>query len=58
VIRQALREGVIDDLTLSVVPLLLGRGLPRFGDGAETSLALAESRGFPSGLVQIRYTVS
>lgn len=55
VIRQFLAEGLIDDMTLSIVPVLLGEGLPLFRGGAERWLRLVESRAFPSGLVQIEY---
>lgn len=56
VIRQFLAAGVVDDLVLSVVPVLLGDGIRLFGAGVpETSLALVESRSWPTGLVQLRY---
>lgn len=57
VIRQFLAEGLIDDITLSIVPVLLGEGLPLFRGGAERWLRFVESRAFPSGLVQIEYRV-
>ena len=56
VIRQFLAAGLVDDLTLSVVPVLLGDGIPLFrAGGPEQRLALIEGRTFPSGLVQLRY---
>ena len=56
VIRQFLRENLIDDITLSIVPVLLGDGIPLFDDAVPTrALRLVESRGFPSGLVQVSY---
>jgi len=55
-IRSFLAEGLVDDVTLSVIPVLLGAGLPLFG-GAERRLTLVSSRPFPSGLVQLRYNV-
>jgi len=57
VIRQFLAAGLIDDLTISIVPVLLGEGLPLFGGGAERWLRLVESRAFPSGLVQVEYRI-
>jgi len=57
VIRQFLAADLIDDLTISVVPVLLGAGLRLFPGGeGEHALALQSSRGFASGLVQLRYT--
>lgn len=56
VIRQGLREDVIDELTLSSVPILLGRGRPLFERGLPASeWRLEATRSFPSGLVQSRY---
>jgi dihydrofolate reductase len=56
VIRLFLSENLIDDLTLSIVPVLLGDGIRLFDDaGATRRLRTIESRVFPSGLVQIAY---
>ena len=58
VIRLFLREGLIDDVTLSIVPILLGDGIPLFDASVPTRrLRLVASQGFPSGLVQLRYDV-
>lgn len=59
VIRAFLAEGLIDDLVLSVVPLLLGEGVSLFaGRGVERSLRLESSESFASGLVQLRYSLA
>jgi dihydrofolate reductase len=56
VIRQFLAAGLIDDLTLSTIPVLLGDGVRLFGGtGAEIRFALVASRSFSSGLVQHEY---
>ncbi len=56
VIRQFLAAGVVDDLVLSVIPVILGDGVRLFGAGVpELSLTLVESRSWPTGLVQLRY---
>jgi len=56
VIRSFLAAGLIDDLTLSTIPIVLGRGIRLFGDDLpECPLVLDESRSFPKGLVQSRY---
>lgn len=55
-VRAFLAAGLVDELTVSILPVLLGEGIPLFGDGVpETRLALRSSRGFDSGLVQLRY---
>jgi dihydrofolate reductase len=56
VIRQFLAAGLITDLTLSIIPILLGEGVPLFGQtGPELPLTLVSSRAYDSGLVQLEY---
>lgn len=58
VIRQFLTAGLVDDLTLSVVPRILGDGIPLFGRGLpDISLNLRSQQAFSSGLVQLCYDV-
>lgn len=55
-IRQGLDEGVVDDMTLSIVPVLLGTGRPLFSRGLPGSQwALTGAESYPTGLVQLRY---
>ena len=55
-IRAFWKEGLVGDWTLSIVPVLLGSGIPLFENGLpETALKLLGVQGFPSGLVQVRY---
>jgi dihydrofolate reductase len=55
-IRSFLAEDFVDDVTLSVIPVLLGAGISLFG-GVERRMQLVSSRSFPSGLVQLSYNV-
>ncbi len=58
VIRQALQAGMVDELILSIVPVILGDGPKLFGpDLPERTLRLVSSQVWPSGLVQLRYSV-
>jgi dihydrofolate reductase len=56
VIRSGLREGVIDSLTLSVLPVVLGKGVRLFDAALPRSdWRLEGTRQLPSGVVQLRY---
>lgn len=55
-IRQGLTAGLVSDMTLTLIPTILGRGIPLFGvDVPESDWRLVESKSFSSGLVQVRY---
>lgn len=56
VIGQFLAAKLVDDLTVSVIPILLGEGAPLAPAlGGDVRLELVEHRAFESGLVQLRY---
>lgn len=47
---------MLDDLTLSIVPMLLGAGRRLFAGGEpEGRLTLEDCRSWPTGVVQVRY---
>ena len=55
---QALRAGRLDEIILTVVPIILGRGLRLFdGDAGRIELRHLETSTWPGGLVQTRYAV-
>lgn len=57
-IQSFLRRELIDDLVITLVPVLLGSGRPLFGAlEADVSLVHEGTVSFPSGLVQTRYRV-
>ncbi|SCY50650.1 dihydrofolate reductase family protein [Pseudomonas flexibilis] len=57
-IRGCLRQGLIDTITLTTVPMLLGNGVSLFGrSGVAASLQLEASQSYPFGFVQNRYRV-
>jgi dihydrofolate reductase len=57
-IQSFLREGLIEELTITVIPLLLGSGRPLFGRlPREIRLELLSSRSYDCGFVQSRYRV-
>lgn len=56
-IRQLLREGLVDEMVISVLPVLLGKGISLFaGLGQQVQLELLEEKRFPK-LLQLRYRV-
>jgi dihydrofolate reductase len=56
-VRQGLAAGLVDRLTLSWLPVVLGRGVPLFGpELPRRRWRLEWSRSLPSGLVQACYT--
>jgi dihydrofolate reductase len=58
VIRSFLASGLLDQLTVSVVPVLIGTGIPLFGGVAlESGLVLEHATSFKNGIAQLRYRV-
>lgn len=56
VVSQFLAAGLLEELTVSVIPIVLGAGVRLFqGALPERRLELASSQAYPSGLVQLRY---
>jgi dihydrofolate reductase len=57
--RECLEAGVVNTLVLTLVPVLLGDGVPLFlPRGGTTWLQLRASRSFERGLVQLTYDVA
>jgi dihydrofolate reductase len=50
--------GLIDEIGVSIIPVVLGGGVPFFGTmPSSTKLELMECRPFPSGIVALNYRV-
>lgn len=53
-----LKADLIDELVISIIPVLLGSGIRLFHEGhPNRKLQLLESQAYPSGLVQVRYSI-
>ncbi len=56
VLRQVMDAGLLDELTLTLVPVMLGRGRPLGGGGQQRhALRLDKVVRLPQGLVQLTY---
>lgn len=55
VASQFAAAGLIDDLLLTVVPVILGEGKPLFGDRLPETLQLTGTRTFSNGMVELDY---
>ena len=59
IVQSFLRAGLISDITLTHVPILIGEGLPLFGELAQDiDLEHVATRSFPSGLVSSEYRIA
>lgn len=57
-ITQFLSLQMVDSMTLSIIPVVLGAGLPLFGlIDREISCRLLSSQSYPSGLAQLKYDI-
>lgn len=57
-IQRFLQAGLIDEITITQIPILLGDGIPLFGSiGVERPLRLIEAVSSDNGFVQVRYEV-
>jgi dihydrofolate reductase len=52
---QFVEAGLLDDLILTVVPTILGEGIPLFARGIPGRLKRAGTREFESGMVELRF---
>ena len=57
-IQRFLTEGLINDLTITIIPIVLGRGIPLFGE-VPTDLPLTHvtTKSFDFGFVQLSYEI-
>jgi len=56
-IRSFIADRLLDELIISIIPILLGHGISLFGE-IESNLTLIESKNFDSGLVQLHYKLN
>jgi dihydrofolate reductase len=52
---QLLRRALVDELWLTVIPVVLGGGVPSFGEATLPEMTLTHVTRFERGLVELRY---
>lgn len=56
IVNELLKENLIDEMIISIIPILVGDGTPLFKSGRpEQQLQLVSARSFEKGLVQLHY---
>jgi dihydrofolate reductase len=56
IVNELLRDNLIEEFVISVIPVILGDGIPLFKTGIpELTLRLINSRHFEKGVVQLHY---
>lgn len=59
IVNELLRNNLIDEFIISVIPILVGNGIKLFNDGRpEQKLELISTKQFEKGLVQLHYKCS
>lgn len=57
-IQSFLSVGLVDDMTVTVIPLLIGKGIPLFGETPDDiQLECTAAKHYDFGFVQLQYTV-
>jgi len=56
IIKEFLKNNLIDEFIITVIPVVLGEGIPLFGEGCgEHKLKLQNIKSYDSGVVQLSY---
>jgi dihydrofolate reductase len=58
IFRSLLDAGLVDRVEVSVIPILLGGGVPLVPPGRRWPLNFKDSRTFPSGIVSLTYGIA
>jgi dihydrofolate reductase len=57
-VQSFLKEGLVDDMTLTHIPILLGEGISLFGEiGKEIRLGLLKIQSWENGFTQVKYAI-
>ena len=53
--KSLMKEKLVDELHVRIVPVVLGKGTPLFENLAETKLKLVDTKRYPPGIVLLQY---
>jgi len=57
IVNELFKDNLIDEIIISIIPIMLGDGVSLFKDGRpELKLRLIDTKQFEKGLVQLHYT--
>lgn len=57
-ISKFLEQGLVDEMIITVIPIILGKGIPLFNPmSKERSCQLLSAKPYPSGLLQLHYAL-
>lgn len=58
-VSKFLEAGLVDDITISIIAVVLGSGIPLFRTiNRENQCRLTSTQSYPSGLVQLKYQIA
>jgi len=55
--RSLVEASLVDEVSVSVIPVLLGSGVPLMPEGRRCSLLFQEHKVYPSGIVWLSYSI-
>jgi dihydrofolate reductase len=55
IVSLFMQRGLVDELILTVIPVILGAGIPMFASVPEVLLELIQTKAIPSGMVELHY---